>query len=107
MVRSAHVFVGCRVEGSHGPLTSNPNTHSKRRVREKVVGTVIKAAGLHNWDVNFDFDGKVKTVSSRSLKIVPVESGIPVNEITATALPDATLLHGGIVVSTIFLLIVV
>ena len=76
-------------------------------MREKVVGTVIKATGLHNWDVNFDFDGKVKTVSSRLLKIVPVESGIPVNEITATALPDDALLHDGIVVSTSFLLIVV
>ena len=107
MVRSAHVFVGCRVEGIHGPLTSNPNTHSRRRVREKVVGTVIKAAGLHNWDVNFDFDGKLKTVSSRLSKILSVESGIPVNKITATLLSNATLLYDGIVVSSSFLLIVV
>ena len=63
---------------------------------------MIKAAGLHKWDVNFDFDGKLKSVPSRSLKTVPVESGILVNEITATALPDAALLHDGIVVSTIF-----
>ena len=49
----------------------------------------------------------MKTVSSRSLKIVPVESGIPVNEITATTLPEAAVLHDGIVVSSSFLLIVV
>ena len=85
MVRSTHVFVGCRVEGSHGPLMNSPNVHSKRRVREKVVGTVIKAAGLHEWDVTFAFDEKVKTVSSWSFKMLPVESGISVNEITASS----------------------
>ena len=51
MVRSAHVFVGCSVTGSHGLLTNNPHVHSKRRVREKVAGSAIKAAGLHEWDV--------------------------------------------------------
>ena len=99
MVHSAHIFVGCQVEDSHRPLTKNPNAHSRRCVREKVVGPVIKADGLHKWDVNFDFDGKLKTISLRSLKIVPVESGIPVNEITATVLLDAALLYDGLVVS--------
>ena len=82
MVHSSHIFVGCRVEGSHGPLLPNPNPNAKRRVREKVAGTVLKASGLHQWDVLFDFDGKVKQVSSRSLRIVPTQSSIPVDEIT-------------------------
>ena len=41
---------------------------------------MVKAAGPHKWDVVFDFDAKVKTVSSRSLTIVQNDAGIPLNE---------------------------
>ena len=51
-----------------------------RRVRDKVVGTVMRAAALHEWYVVFDFDGKTKTISSRSLKLVADEAGVPLNE---------------------------
>ena len=81
MVVSNHIKVGSRVEGSHGPLKANPNPNVKRRVRSKVVGTIIKAKGQHKWDVQFDFDGKIKECSSKSLKIVCDEVGIPVNEV--------------------------
>ena len=47
----------------------------------RVVGTVMSAAGLHIWNVMFDFDGKIKAVHSQSLKIVPDGTAIPVNEL--------------------------
>ena len=48
----------------------------------RVVGTVMSAAGPHLWNVMFDFDGKMKeAVHSRSLKIVPDGTAIPVNEL--------------------------
>ena len=46
----------------------------------------------------FDFHEKIKIVSLWSLNIVPIESGIAVNEITATTLSDAALLHEKIAV---------
>ena len=78
------IKIGSRVSGSHGPLITNPNARVKRRVRQVVVGTVIKAAGIASWDVVFDFDGKVKNnVSSRALTLVPDASGIPLSEETS------------------------
>ena len=74
------IGTGSRVEGSHGPLITNPNASIKRRVRSKAVGTVVKAAGPHKWDVVFDFDAKVKTVRSRSLTIVQNDVGIPLDK---------------------------
>jgi len=70
----------CRVFGSHGPLAKNPNASVKRHMRGKVYGAVIKAEGLHKWEVRFNFDGKSKVVTSRSLEIVPNDAGIPLNE---------------------------
>ena len=80
VVNSVRLLPGCRIFGSHGPLEKNPNASVKRRVRSKVYGTVLKAEGLHKWEVRFDFDGKSKVVSSRSLKLVPNDAGIPLNE---------------------------
>ena len=82
MTHPSRISVGCRVEGSLGPLQPNPNPDSKRRIRMRVVGTVLSAAGSHMWNVRFDFDGKTKVVHSRSLKIVPAGTAIPVNERT-------------------------
>ena len=70
----------CRVFGSHGPLVINPNASVKQCVISKVYGIVIKAEGLHKWIVCFDFDGRSKVVTSRSLKHVTDNAGIPLNE---------------------------
>ena len=61
------------MEGPHGELVSNPRGN-KRRVREKVVGTVVEAAGEHKWTVLFDYNGLAKSVTSKSLKVV--EEGV-------------------------------
>ena len=79
------ICVGSRVIGSHGPLIANPNTNIKRRIRQPVIGNVLRAAMPHLWDIQFDHDGKVKTgVSSRAVKLVPEGSGIPLNEESTT-----------------------
>ena len=86
MVLSNRIHVGSRVEGSKGPLLPNPNPSSdskrQRRKRMRVVGTVMSAAGPHEWNVVFDFDGKSQVVNSRSLKIVPDGFAIPTHEST-------------------------
>lgn len=92
MVNSKRLYNGCRVEGSHGPLVPNPNPNVKRRVREKVVGTILAPAGLHKWDVIFDFNGKRQTVSSSSLKLVEDNKGIPLNEVTNTITNDLNMI---------------
>ena len=74
------IGTGSRVEGSHGPLISNPNESIKRRIHSKEVRTVVKAAGPHKWDAVFDFDAKVETVNSRYLTIVQNDVGIPLDE---------------------------
>ena len=82
MAPSSRIFIGCRVEASHGPFQLNPNPNITRRVRMQFVGTVMSAAGPHLWNVMYDFDGKIKeAVHSRSLKIVPDGTAIPVNEL--------------------------
>ena len=80
MTKSKQIFVGCRVEGSHGPLVANPNPNIKRWVFSWVVGTVLKTNEQHKWEVLFDFDGKVKVCSLKLLSIVPLESNIPLHE---------------------------
>ena len=41
----------------------------------------MSAAGPNMWNVSFDFDGKTKAVHSRSVKIVPDGTAIPVHEL--------------------------
>ena len=53
MTKSKRIFVGCRVEGSHGSLVANLNPNIKRRVHSRVVGTVLKANEQHKWEVLF------------------------------------------------------
>ena len=84
MVESARIHSGARVSGSHGPLEYNPNGKGKRRRRVTVFGTVIKAVGQHQWEVVFDYNNVAQTVSSKSLKVVEQESGIPLNEQTVS-----------------------
>ena len=75
-----HISVGCRVEGAFGPLVPSPNPKVKRRVREKVCGTVIRAVDHRRWETVCDLDGEIKIVTSNSLKFVPDEFGIPLHE---------------------------
>ena len=80
MVQSSRLFVGCRVAGCFGPFLSSTSESRRRRKRQRVVGTIIRAADLHKWDVIFDYNGTVKKdVSSRSLTIVSNDVGIPIN----------------------------
>ena len=79
MTTRQRIHVGARVEGSHGNLVTNPNGN-KRRVRERVTGTVLSAAGEHKWKVNFDFNGKVQEVTSKSLKVIEKNVGLPLNQ---------------------------
>jgi len=73
------------VIGSHGPLIANPDTNKKRCIRQPIIVTVLRAVGLHLWDIQFDHYGKVNTgVSSRAVKLVPEGSGIPLNEESTT-----------------------
>lgn len=88
------------MSGNFGALKANPNESIKRRVRERVIGTVIQSAGLHKWDVVFEFDGKErKAVSSRALKIVTeVGAGIPLHEVQpvdGTVANNAVIQDGG------------
>ena len=46
----------------------------------KVIGTVLKSNGQHKWDVQFDFNGKIKVCNSKSLSIVPFDSRVPLHE---------------------------
>ena len=73
-------FLGCRVEGSHGPLVANPNPNIKRRVHSRAVGTVVKARNQHKWEVLFDYNSKVNLCNSKSLTIVPFETVVPLHE---------------------------
>ena len=36
--------------------------------------------GVHTWNVTFAFDGNLKTVNSRLVVVVPVDSEIPLDE---------------------------
>ena len=75
---SSHIFVGCRVEDSFGPLIPNPNPKQKRRIREKAYGTVIGAVDQRRWEIIADIDGEIKIVTSNVLKVVSDEVGIPI-----------------------------
>ena len=81
MVTSDRIHPGCRVIGSHGPLVASSNG-GKRRVREKVYGTILKAVDQQRWEVMFDFDNRTQLVTSRSLKLVKLSAGIPLNELS-------------------------
>ena len=80
MSNSSHISVGCRVEGAFGPLVDNPNPKAKRRVRERVCGTVIKAVDQRRWEIVSNIDGEIKTISSNALKVVTDEFGVPLYE---------------------------
>ena len=81
MENMLRISVGCPVEGGHGSLISNANPAIKRRIRSRAVGTVLRSVDQRKWKVVFDFDAKVKTVSSSSLTIVERGRAIPLIEL--------------------------
>ena len=82
MVNGGRISPGCRVSGNHGELVPNPNTAKKRRVRAEAVGTVVRACGHSKWEVLFDYNNTIKIVTSKSLKVVNDDVGIPLDEQT-------------------------
>ena len=44
------------------------------------MGIVISAVGPHEWYVLFDYNGKVKKVTSKSLIVVSLLAGIPLHD---------------------------
>ena len=75
MIQRNRISAGCRVQGLHGELVSNPRGN-KRSVQEVVIGTVVEAAGEHKWTVLFDNNGLPKIVTSESLKVVEEGAGL-------------------------------
>jgi len=73
------IIVGARVSGKYGELIENPRGPSFRRVRDWVLGNVIKSVGPNKYEVKFD-NGVIKEVTSNSLCIEEADSGIPVEE---------------------------
>ena len=69
------IQVGSRVEGNFGELVPNTDPKRKRR-RDVAFATVIQAAGPKNWVILRDIDGEVKIVSSLSMKVVPDDCGV-------------------------------
>ena len=78
-----NISVGCRVEGAFGPLVPNSNPKVKRRVREKVCRTVIRAVGQRGWEIVCDLDDEMKIFTSNSLKVILNEFGIPLHELVS------------------------
>ena len=75
-----NITVGCRVEGACGALIPNSNGSSKRRKRETVAGTVVDAAGHNKWEVVFDYDGSLQVISSKALKVINDDIGLPISD---------------------------
>ena len=72
------IVPGCIVKGSHGKLQLNTNWKN-RRIKEKVIGTVISAICSLEMDSLFDYNGKVKKVTPKSLTLVSSLAGIPIH----------------------------
>ena len=75
MSSKVRIVPGCRVKGSHAELRPNPN-RKKRRIKEKVMEKEMSAVGPHEWNVLFDYNGKVKKVISKSFTGVSLLAGI-------------------------------
>ena len=47
-----------------------------------------RAEGTHSWTVVFDYDQAAKVVKSSSLKVVPADTGVPVDELRSDAVDE-------------------
>ena len=80
MAPKMRISVGCHVVGSFGPFLSNPRGF-KRRIRQRVFGTVIQAILNGKLEVLFDFGGRKQSCSSKTLTVVNSNAGIPLQEL--------------------------
>ena len=91
---------GARVSGSHGQLRQNPNPAIRRRVKERLYGTVVSATESNKYIVKFD-NGLEKECTSRSLKLERSTTALPVSEVVdemsaaSTAAAESGLLADG------------
>ena len=71
------------MDGTYGPLVTNNSPSIKQRVHSRTFGTVVRISDRHKWGVKFDYNNEIKTVPSNSLALVPTDTGIPVDKISA------------------------
>ena len=84
--RGKRIQNGVRVSGSHGMLVDR--TDGKRRVRERIFGTVRCSVGLNKYKVDFD-NNTSKECTSSSLRIETSTRSVPPNEIAEGILQEA------------------
>ena len=60
----------------------DPRGHS-RRLREKIVGTVVCAVGHAKWMLRFDVDAAEKCCTATTLTVVDEAVGCPLQKITS------------------------
>ena len=82
MLRNNQVVISCCVEGCRGPLIPKPDPNKSHHVWSNVVGTVIWVEGKHSWIVVFNYDKGAKVAKSIFLKVVPTDTGAPLNELS-------------------------
>ena len=94
------ITAGARVSGSHGQLQANPNAAIRRRVKERLYGTVVSATESNKYIVKFD-NGLEKECTSRSLKLERATTALPVADVVdemsaaSTAAAESGLLADG------------
>jgi hypothetical protein len=76
--RSRSLSSGVRVLGRYGELVANPRG-LKRRVRQRLFGVVVCAAGEHTYKVRFENDLE-KVCFSTSLRVESHVLGVPLIE---------------------------
>ena len=87
VLKSNRIHVGCRVQGPHGLLISNPNIN-KRQIWARSYGTVLRAIDQQKWEILYDFDGARKPMSAKQLTIIPHDTGVPTHEILESTKPN-------------------
>jgi hypothetical protein len=77
--RPKSLSTGVRVSGPFGELGENPRGH-KRRVRQRIFGVVVCAAGKHKYNVRFENDTEQVCLPT-SLRVESHYIGVPLEEL--------------------------
>jgi hypothetical protein len=77
--RPKSLSTGIRVSGPFGELGGNPRGH-KRRVRQRIFGVVVCAAGEHKYNVRFENDTE-QVCFSTSLRVESHDIGVNLEEV--------------------------
>jgi hypothetical protein len=77
--RPKSLAAGVRVSGPFGKLVENPRGH-KRRVRQRIFGIVVCAAGEHKYSIRFE-NNTEQVCFSTSLRVESHDIGIPLEEV--------------------------